>query len=551
MGREIEAVRKSAAMKLMVAIAIISSMFAAITTGVQIYISYQSGIEEIHNEFITINDLSAGILTKALWNVDHNEVQLAITNLAKHSAIDRVEIWEDNKLIATAGPQLLDKFIQSKFDLTYASAGDKHNLGQLKLFSNLDRLYRDIGHSAKIILFTNILRILALSGAVYFLVHLFYSRHLTALSNYTRNLDFHSEYKPFALSRNSRRDGGYDEFDEIANVFNDMQLNLKGTYDTLLEHRTHLEEKIDQRTQHLEDQIIEREKVEESLRQSEKQLAEAQRIAGVGSWSVDLERQVLEWSDEEYRIHGIVQTDQQLDFYTSVNSVHPDDLKAVRAAQAALCDHQKPIDIVHRIVAPDGTTKWLHEKGEVTGCKNNVVVKTSGTTIDITESKRFEEELLEAREAADAANIAKSRFLAAMSHEIRTPMNGIIGMIELVELSMLDDEQHKMLSTAKNSAFSLLTIINDILDITKIEAGKMQLERVSVSVCDIAETVAETLLPNCQKKNLQLTVFVDPEIPDWIEGDQVRLTQILFNILGNAIKFTEGKEEEPGGWILQ
>jgi PAS domain S-box-containing protein len=158
---------------------------------------------------------------------------------------------------------------------------------------------------------------------------------------------------------------------------------------------------------------------------------------------------------------------------------------------------------------------------------------------NITERKRVEKELHEAREAAEEATRAKASFLAAMSHEIRTPMGGVIGMIDLLQQTKLDDDQQHMTSTVRNSANSLLTIINDILDFSKIDAGKLDLEEVPISVRDAVEGVGEALAVNARNKNIGLSVFVDPDIPDAVLGDQVRVRQILFNLGGNAVKFTE------------
>ena len=162
-----------------------------------------------------------------------------------------------------------------------------------------------------------------------------------------------------------------------------------------------------------------------------------------------------------------------------------------------------------------------------------------GVVSDITERKRAEEALHEARDAAEAATKAKATFLATMSHEIRTPMGGVIGMVDLLQQSKMTDDQRQMIDTVRDSAHSLLTIINDILDFSKIEAGKLDLEEIPISIRDIVEGAGEALAVNARNKDIGLSVYVDPDIPDALVGDQVRLRQILFNFGSNAIKFTE------------
>lgn len=152
-------------------------------------------------------------------------------------------------------------------------------------------------------------------------------------------------------------------------------------------------------------------------------------------------------------------------------------------------------------------------------------------------------DLEQARLVADQANLAKSRFLATMSHEIRTPLNGVIGMADVLRQTGLNDQQVEMVDLIHESAMSLLSIIDDILDFSKIEAGRMEIEQASISLADVVEKACVMLDDLAVNKNVELTVFVDPSIPETVLGDELRLRQVLMNLVGNAIKFSSGREQ--------
>jgi signal transduction histidine kinase/DNA-binding response OmpR family regulator len=193
-----------------------------------------------------------------------------------------------------------------------------------------------------------------------------------------------------------------------------------------------------------------------------------------------------------------------------------------------------------RIIDENEDIKWV----EI----NSVVINWEGETAllnflsDISQRKIAEEEMKRARSLAEQASRTKSEFLANMSHEIRTPLNGIIGMTELVMMSPLEEDQKERLEAIKFSGESLLDIINDILDLSKIEARKLELDFVQFSLRGVIEKVLRPMSSKTAQKNLELILDISNGVPDYYTGDPVRLRQILFNLIGNAIKFTEKGE---------
>jgi PAS domain S-box-containing protein len=158
---------------------------------------------------------------------------------------------------------------------------------------------------------------------------------------------------------------------------------------------------------------------------------------------------------------------------------------------------------------------------------------------DITEIKRAHDELLAAREQALAASRSKSEFLSSMSHEIRTPMNAILGMTDILCDTELDADQRGYLETMRSNGAVLLSLIDDILDLAKVESGRLQLETVDFDLPELVEKVTETLATRAHGKGLELVARIVPGTPLWVVGDPLRLRQVLINLLGNAIKFTE------------
>ncbi|MBU1042181.1 MAG: PAS domain-containing protein [Proteobacteria bacterium] len=193
------------------------------------------------------------------------------------------------------------------------------------------------------------------------------------------------------------------------------------------------------------------------------------------------------------------------------------------------------------VTTKEGPRTYLATKGPLLNPQGNVL-GMFGISRDITERKRGEEELVQARLAAEAANLSKSQFLANMSHEIRTPLNGVLGMLGLIKGSAVSSEIEVFAEMALRAGHRLTSLLGDILDLSRIEAGRMPVARKPFTMADILLALSETFSPSNFSKRLSFITNISPDVPPTLEGDEVRVRQILFNLIGNAMKFTERGE---------
>ncbi|WP_435010740.1 response regulator [Tundrisphaera lichenicola] len=236
------------------------------------------------------------------------------------------------------------------------------------------------------------------------------------------------------------------------------------------------------------------------------------------------------------------QTFEQLKGWGWLDAVHPDDRARTACAWSEAVANRCLYQVEHRVRRHDGEYRHMQGRGVPIADDSGAVAEWFGIHGDVDAQTRAMEAMTLAREAAEAASRAKGEFLANMSHEIRTPMNGIIGMTELALDTQLSAQQRDYLLVVKDSSEALLCLINDILDFSKIEAGKLDLDPVPFRLRDCVEETLRVLALRAHVKGLDLSGRVAPEVPDFVIGDAGRLRQVLVNLVGNAIKFTERGE---------
>jgi PAS domain S-box-containing protein len=286
-------------------------------------------------------------------------------------------------------------------------------------------------------------------------------------------------------------------------------------------------------------EVTEQKHAEELIRRNEALLSETQELTHSGSWESDMITGKNYWSEEAFRIFGLEPNSEGPDNLTFGRMIHPEDrdLYLTEINKAIASSNSASFDL--RIILPSGEVRYINAIGKPLIDENGKVTKLVGAIVDITHRKLVEEELVKAKEMAEQAAIAKSQFLSTMSHEIRTPMNAVLGFTNLLLQKDPTAEQLEYLKILKFSGDNLLVLINDILDFSKIEEGKIDFEKIIFDLKDLLDNIIDSLKHGADERGLTLQLHIEKNIPDFIVGDPTRLSQILTNLIANAIKFTD------------
>ncbi len=290
----------------------------------------------------------------------------------------------------------------------------------------------------------------------------------------------------------------------------------------------HLIEALEERLQH--------------LKRSEERYALAAKGANEALWDWMVGDQSIYFSPRMEEILGVAAGSLNGSPQTWRQHVHPEDRAVLQVGlDEAYGRRSDTLDLQFRMRHVSGQDLWVRLRGAVTYGPDGAPTRLVGSLGDVTDRKRYEQERLRSA-AAEAASVAKSEFLAVMSHEIRTPMNAILGMIRLLLDTRLDETQRDYAETVLSSSEVLLSILNDILDLSRIEAGKLELESIAFDLSKVVDSIVHLMTPRAKEKALALQSWTAAGVPPRLVGDPTRLRQVLLNLLSNSIKFTERGE---------
>ncbi|MES9885853.1 MAG: ATP-binding protein [Candidatus Sedimenticola sp. 6PFRAG1] len=510
------------------------SAIILITVGAVTWLSYAWEIEntdiQAKNKLDRTKTYLKASTSGPLWDLNFDEVRAIVDATMNDETIYRIEVRsETGELIyAQAKKEAADQLLTDDFNVYY----QENQVASVELVVTAQP-FRDVvyeKHQAVIIFLSfAVLIIILITG--YLVRH----RLKKSFEDIKSTLMRYGEGDYTSLPQTTI----YTEIQPIQTGISDLGEKIQTQIRQLHEYQSNLEGLVEQRTAELIKARDQAEAASNGLSISEQRLKESQRIAQLGQWELDIVNNKLYWSDEIFRIFEIDPDKFEASYDAFLNGIHPDDREIVNQAYSDSLVNKTPYEIVHRLLMPDGRIKYVREQCR-TEYDDGQAIYSIGTVLDITGLKEREEEAQQARETAETANKAKSLFLANMSHELRTPLNAVLGFSELMSSDRsLNDQNKSNLNIINRSGHHLLQLINDVLDMSKIEAGKTQLETEDIDLGALIRDVTDMVRVRAEQKGLQLLLDQTSDFPRFVRGDGPKIRQILINLLSNSVKFTD------------
>jgi PAS domain S-box-containing protein len=523
-------IRDSVVFRLFVTVLLFSTTVTLCLTAMQIYLDYRHGVETIQSRMVDIEKGYLGGIGNALWRLDEQQLRIELDGILQFPDIRAAEVREltdrGTPMTVAAGHRTDDQVLAREFPIVRRIDGVEREIGVLRVEATLANLHRQLVEAALIIL--------AWQGTKTFIVALFImvvlwrlvTRHLAAIASHVESYSPDRPTQPLKLQRFSSNRN--DELERVVSAFNGMAKRLQEAYQSLRRANADLQQ-----------ENLQRRLTEDALRASEARMRRLIESNIIGICFGDIAGHVTEANDAFLAIVGYSRQDLLSQKINWAAFTAPEYREADERAIAELMERGTCTLYEKELVRKDGgRTPVLAGGAFLEGSREQGV----GFFLDMTERKQAEIERA-ARRAAEAANHSKSAFLANMSHELRTPLNGILGYAQILRQDRTLGERHlARLNVIQQSGEHLLTLINDILDFAKIEAGKQELYPVDFSLSDFLHGISGVVEVKALQKNLNFHCEFPADLPRRVRGDEKRLRQVLLNLLSNAVKFTDRGE---------
>ncbi|WP_051694048.1 ATP-binding protein [Desulfohalovibrio reitneri] len=515
-------------------------------TGGRMLLAYRQAVEEVRQDLEQIGETRLDAVAEAVWLANDPLLRAQVEGLLHMPYVSSAVVREQGEVVLELGSTPQGESLSRTFRLVVRVEGTPRDLGSLAVTADLGGVRQAMLNRTRASLLADFLAVAVIAGFVLLLFQYLVNRHLAEVAGYLRQSDLGGTTSPLLLNRPPNPPDMRDELDELVDALNDASARLR-------ESRRRLRRELEGRRRAEAELKAARDELERRVESRTAELTLAVRELGQ---SQELLQTILDNSPALLFMRDLrgryVFVNSRLEEYFGFSSAQaegklPRDVLPGELAETAEAAHNEAVRTGRQqtVEAPfelHSRKRLLllsyfpikDERGRVTS--------VCGIGQDITDRAEMERLAIRAKEDAEAASRAKSEFLANMSHEIRTPLNGVLGMLELLDTDELSREQREYVRTARFSARSLLTIIGDILDFSKIEAGRLEIESSPFSPAEVARKTAATFEPRIEAKGLDLRVEIDPGAEGVARGDAGRLRQVLFNLLGNAVKFTERGE---------
>jgi len=500
---------------------LLSLLLTILISSVHAWVTYQDGMSSIQKTMEQIKETQAKSIGKALWDFNHAQLKTLLEGLMNFPFVKHVSVNDEGILYFEAGTKIEEGVAAWDIPLLHSTSTGPVWFGNLRLLVDIASIRQTVIKNILQNLLLMTMMVALITVLLFLLFEGMVTRHLTTIGMYFRKSDSLQSGLPLILDKQRRN----DELDILVDAYNTLSAERENAYLAMLV-------------------------AQEKTKASEERYRGIVETALEGIWVLDKEHtttycnrrmgELLGYEPEELlgrSLSDFIPPEQLPD--------HVEKMETRKLGQD---------EIYERSFCPrDGGVLWTIVSARAIVDEQGKFCGSFGMITDITERKRAEEQLMQTNRdleeslfrveelavQSQIANRAKSEFLANMSHEVRTPLNGVVGMLQLLQHSQLNETQNKYACAAIKASKRLTRLLTDILDLSRIEAGRMEIVHTAFEAKCLKESIQELLSLAAQNKDLQLEFYLDESLPATLIGDEARLLQILFNLVGNAIKFTE------------